>query len=63
MCGLSFPKTSEYFYVAWERKGKTYYRGMCKECFKNASITYYDKNRGKILDKASERYRKEKASV
>ena len=63
MCGLSFPKTSEYFYVAWKRNGITYYRGMCKECFKNERITYYDKNRGKILDKASERYRKEKANV
>jgi RNase P subunit RPR2 len=57
-CQLSFPATLEYFYKAWERNGITYLRSTCKECHKDNAITYYDKNRGKILDKAKERYKK-----
>jgi len=52
MCGLPFPATTDYFYIAWSRNGVNYLRGKCKECFKLEYQTYYDKNRGDILDKA-----------
>lgn len=60
MCGLSFPKTEYYFYISKVINGVTYYRGKCKECYKINKMNYYDKNRGKILDKASERYKAHK---
>lgn len=57
-CFLSLPDTKDYFYMRKNRNGSIVTRTYCKECDKDTSTTNYDKNRGEILDKLKEKYRR-----